>query len=77
MKSLFLILILGMIAACGKSGGGGGDTPSARIEPIRIDCSSIVNRDSLVDYAVSAYKARKDCNLTEEEVVKFVQMTSM
>jgi hypothetical protein len=76
MKSLCLILILGMITACGKSGSGG-TTPAARIEPVRVDCSAIVKRDSLVDYAVSAHKARKDCNLSEEETLKFVQITSM
>jgi hypothetical protein len=76
MKTLLLIALLGLITACGK-GGGGGATTATRTEPARFECSSPVKRDSLVDYAVSANKARTECNLSEEQAVQFVQITSM
>lgn len=70
MKSLLLILVLILVTACGKSGGGG--STGSQIEPIRVDCQTEVKRDSLFDYAVSANNAQRDCNLTEEQAVQFV-----
>lgn len=71
MKSLLLIIVIVLVTACGKSGSGG--STGSHIEPIRVDCQTEVNRDSLIDYAVSANNARRDCNLTEEQAVQFVK----
>lgn len=71
MKSLLLILVLVLMTACGNSGGGGSQGSS--IEPLKIDCSSKVKRDSLFDYAVSANTARNECNLSEDQAVQYVQ----
>lgn len=71
MKSLSLIIMLVFVTACGKSGGDG--SQGSHTEPLKIDCHSKVNRDSLIDYAVSANSARSECNLTEDQAVRFVQ----
>ena len=72
MKTLLLMIALVSITACGKGGGGG--SQGRTVEPIQVKCDSKIERNSLMDYAVSANKARTECNLSEDQTVQFVTL---
>lgn len=72
MKSIMLLIVLIFVTACGKGAGGGGGSQNTTTEPLRINCSSKIEKENLTDYAVSSYRARSECNLTEDEATQYV-----
>lgn len=71
MKSLIVISLLVLTTACGK-GGGAGTRGERSSNNVQVKCEIEVLRSDLTEIAASADKARRNCNFSEEEAVRFV-----
>lgn len=72
MKALMIFSLLIVVTACGKGGSGGGGQNTQSQNPVTINCKSVVKKADLLEAAASANRARKECNLSEDEAVEYV-----
>lgn len=70
MKMLIMIVALIGLTACGKKSSSSSDRGGLDASQSPIKCVEFNSNDGLFETAVKADQARRDCGLSEEEVLK-------
>jgi hypothetical protein len=73
-KIVYLLTILVLGVSCGSEGGSKDEATAAGTDTVKVPtCGvSFSTSDSLATIAIKANKARVECKLTEEEVIKLL-----